>query len=247
MQDLRALNKDTLPSNVRLPEIHECLDRIAQKKPTIFSSLDLRSGYFQLPIEKDSQEKTAFTSVSLGQQFCFKVTSQGLTSAPASFARTMQRIFNEQIARNKLEVYLDDVLYYAKDHTEMLKTLDKAFKNLIDSGMKINIEKCQFGIDKLTYLGFEISKNGYQPDPVKSEGITKVHEPSTLKGVRLFMGMANFYRYLIPNFAQITKPLTRLTCKGAWTRGALPDCAKKAFKKMPKHFHKKALPSLSGL
>ena len=236
VQDLRSLNKDTLPSNVRLPEIHECLDRIAQKKPTIFSSLDLRSGYFQLPIAKESQEKTAFTSVSLGQQFCFKVTSQGLTSAPASFARTMQRIFSKQIAKNELEVYLDDVLSYAKDHTEMLNTLEEAFKNLIDSGMKINIEKCQFGINKLTYLGFEISKDGYKPDPVKSEGITKVVEPSTLKGVRSFMGMANFYRYLIPKFAQITKPLTKLTCKGAWTGGNLPDCAKKAFKKCQQIF-----------
>ena len=236
VQDLRALNKDTLPSNVRLPEIHECLDRIAQKKPAIFSSLDLRSGYFQLPIEKESQEKTAFTSVSLGQQFCFKVTSQGLTSAPASFARTMQRIFSKQIAKNELEVYLDDVLSYAKDHTEMLKTLEEAFKNLIESGMKINIEKCQFGIDKLTYLGFEINKDGYKPDPVKSEGITKVHEPSTLKGVRSFMGMANFYRYLIPKFAQLTKPLTRLTCKGAWTGGKMPECAQKAFRKCQKIF-----------
>ena len=239
VQDLRALNKDTLPSNDRLPEIHECLDRIAQKKPTTFSSLDLRSGYFQLPIEKDSQEKTAFTSVSLGQQFCFKVTSQGLTSAPASFARTMQRIFNEQIVKQELEVYLDDVLCYAKDHTEMLRILEKAFKNLIDSGMKINIEKCQFGMDKLTYLGYEISKNGYQPDPIKSEGITKVKEPSTLKGVRSFMGMANFYRYLIKDFAQITKPLTRLTCKGAWTGGPLPDCARKAFKKCQDIFTKR--------
>ena len=104
VQDLRALNKDTLASNVRLPEIHECLDRVAAKKPTVFSGLDLRSGYFQLPIQEESQEKTSFTCLSRGQQFCFKVTSQGLTSARASFARTMQRIFNKQIARNDLEV-----------------------------------------------------------------------------------------------------------------------------------------------
>ena len=231
VQDLRGLNKETLPSNVRLPEIHECLDRIARKKPKVFSALDLRSGYFQLPIEKHSQEKTAFTSLSLGQQFCFKVTSQGLTSAPASFARTMQRIFNKQIARNDLEVYLDDVLTYSKNHDEMLKTLDEAFKNLIGAGMKINIDKCQFGIDKLTYLGFELDKDGYKPDPIKSEGITKVMEPCTLKGVRSFMGMANFYRLLIPKFAQLTKPLTRLTCKGVWSGGEMPESAKAAFKK----------------
>ena len=238
VQDLRALNKATMPSNVRLPEIHECLDRIAQKKPTIFSSLDLRSGYFQLPIQKESQEKTAFTSLSLGQQYCFNVTSQGLTSAPASFARTMQRIFSKQIAKNDLEVYLDDVLAYSKDHKEMLRTLDEALENLAKSGMKINIEKCQFGIEKLTYLGFEISKDGFKPDPVKSEGITKVNEPSTLKGVRSFMGMANFYRLLIPKFSELMKPLTKLTCKdsGGWKGGELPEDAKKAFKKCQEIF-----------
>ena len=231
VQDLRQLNKATMPSNVRLPEIHECLDRIAQKKPAIFTSLDLRSGYFQLPIQKESQEKTAFTSLSLGQQFCFNVTSQGLTSAPASFARTMQRIFSKQIANNELEVYLDDVLAYSKDHKEMIKTLDEALENLSKSGMKINIDKCQFGIEKLTYLGFEISKDGFKPDPVKSEGITKVNEPCTLKGVRSFMGMANFYRLLIPKFSRLTKPLTKLTCKGGWSGGELPAEAKAAFKK----------------
>ena len=239
VQDLRALNKETVPSNVRLPEIHECLDRIAGKKPTVFSSLDLRSGYFQLPIEKNSQEKTAFFCPSLGQQFCFNVTTQGLTSAPASFARTMQRIFSKQVAKNDLEVYLDDVLAYSKDHNEMLRTLDEAMQSLIDSGMKINIEKCQFGIKKLTYLGFELDKDGYKPDPIKSEGITKVNEPSTLKGVRSFMGMANFYRLLIPKFSQLTKPLTKLTCKGAWSGGEMPKSAKEAFEKCKKIFTKR--------
>ena len=116
VQDLRALNKQTLPSNVRLPEIHECLDRIAGKKPTVFSSLDLRSGYFQLPIQKGSEEKNSFFLSKSGTTILFNVTTQGLTSAPASFARTMQQIFSRQVARNDLEVYLDDVLAYSKDH-----------------------------------------------------------------------------------------------------------------------------------
>ena len=116
VQDLRALNKETLPSNVRLPEIHECLDRIAGKKPTVFSSLDLRSGYFQLPIQKGSEEKNSFFLSKSGTTILFNVTTQGLTSAPASFARTMQQIFSRQVARNDLEVYLDDVLAYSKDH-----------------------------------------------------------------------------------------------------------------------------------
>ena len=80
--------------------------------------------------------------------------------------------------------------------------------------MKINLEKCQFGVDKLTYLDFQLSRDGFKPDPVKSEAITKVNPPSTLKGVRSFLGMTNFYRLLIPRFSQLMRPLTRLTCKG---------------------------------
>ena len=97
--------------------------------------------------------------------------------------------------------------------------------------MKINLEKCQFGVDKLTYLDFQLSRDGFKPDPVKSEAITKVNPPSTLKGVRSFLGMTNFYRLLIPRFSQLMRPLTRLTCKGVWLGGDLPNEAMEAFKK----------------
>jgi hypothetical protein len=89
----------------------------------------------------------------------------------------MQRIFSKQIARNDLEVYLDDVLAYSKDHKDMLRTLDEAMKNLISSGMKINIDKCQFGIDKLTYLGFELDKHGYKPDQLSQKVSQKCMSP----------------------------------------------------------------------
>ena len=237
VQDLRPLNKATVASNFRLPEIHECLDRIAAKKPSVYSSLDLRSGYHQLPIEESSQEKTAFTCLSLGQQFCFKVTSMGLAMAPASFARAMTRVFYKQIARNDVECYLDDVLAYGTSHQDMLRILKEAFQNLKDSGMLLNLEKCQFGVGKLTYLGFEIDKDGFRADPTKSEAITKVQEPNTLKGIRSFLGMANFYRILIPRFSQLMKPLTRLTCKDAnWSGGELTPEAKMAFDKCKEIF-----------
>jgi hypothetical protein len=85
-------------------------------------------------------------------------------------------------------------------------------------------------------LGFELNKDGFKPDPIKSEGITKVNYPSTLKGIRSFLGMTNFYRLLIPKFSQLLKPLTRLTCKGAWSGGDLPKDAKDAFEKCQKLF-----------
>ena len=107
--------------------------------------------------------------------------------------------------------------------------------NLKESGMLLNLEKCQFGVSKLTYLGFEIDKDGFRGDPIKSEAITKVQDPSTLKGI--FLGMANFYRILIPKFSQLMRPLTRLTCKDAnWSGGELPFKAKKAFDKCKEFF-----------
>ena len=81
--------------------------------------------------------------------------------------------------------------------------------------MLINLEKCEFRVDKLTYLGFEMDKTGYRPDPRKMRSIMEMKMPETLRSVRGLLGFAGFYRYLIPKFSQLVRPLTYLTCKQA--------------------------------
>ena len=99
--------------------------------------------------------------------------------------------------------------------------------------MLINLEKCEFGVDKLTYLGFEMDKTGYRPDPRKMESIKNMKMPETLKGIRGLLGFSGFYRHLIPRFSQLVRPLTYLTTKAAkYTGGPMPKEAIEVFKKL---------------
>ena len=221
----------------RLPLISETFDRIASQKPTCFTSLDLRSGFTQLPIEESSQHKTAFTNLATGTQYMFTRTLQGLKNAPCSFHRVMVRVFKKILAKKCCEVYLDDILLYNKSHADHLITLEESLSAIQDSGMLINLEKCEFGVSKLTYLGFEMDKTGYRPDPRKMKSILEMKMPETLRSLRGLLGFVGFYRMLIPKFSQLVKPLTYLTTKAAkYTGGPLPDDAVNVFKKLQEIF-----------
>ena len=235
--DCRHLNNATIDNNFRLPLISETFDRIASKKPVCFTSLDLRSGFTQLPIDESSQHKTAFTNLATGTQYMFTRTLQGLKNAPCSFHRVMVRVFKKILAKGCCEVYLDDILLFNKNHEEHLSTLDESLSAIQDSGMLINLEKCEFGVDKLTYLGFEMDKAGYRPDPRKMKSIMEMKMPETLRSVRGLLGFAGFYRHLIPRFSQLVRPLTYLTCKEAkYTGGPMPKDAVNVFRKLQEIF-----------
>ena len=229
--DSRKLNLNTKVSNYRLPEISECLNRVGQKRPKFFSKIDLRSGFLQVPIVPEDQAKTAFHVINHGQ-FCFKVAAFGLQSMPCSFQRIMARIFNKQIAAGDIECYLDDVLAYATTENDMFRILTEAFQNLRESGMLVNLAKCNFHVKKITYLGFEITPEGYSICTDKIKAITNVILPQNLRSLRSYIGKLQFYRGSIKSFSQLIKPLTRLTSKAAgWVGGSLPADAVAAFRK----------------
>lgn len=231
VQDLRTLNLHTKPSNTRIPLLSDCMDRIALRKPTIFSSFDLKSGFYQVELSGKDQHKTAFEIPGQGQ-FCFKVAAQGLAYMPSSFQRIMERCFRKLIASNCLTVYLDDLLTYATSHDEMLEIIRQILTILRSSGLLLHLEKCSFGLPKLTYLGYEIDSYGFRPDPAKTEAITKCPPPTTLKGIRAFLGMLQFFRAHFPRFSETIKPLSKLTGhKAGWSGGTLPPDALKAFNK----------------
>ena len=119
-------------------------------------------------------------------------------------------------------------------------TLEDALSAIQNSGMLINLEKCEFAVPNLTYLGFQMNKDGYRPDPRKMDSILLLRPPSTLKGIRGLLGFAGFYRHLIPRFTLLVKPLTELTCKAAkYTGGTLPQSALDVFKKLQEIFTSK--------
>ena len=224
----------TKPSSFRLNRIDECLDRIALKGSKIFSNIDMRHGYYNLEIKPEDREKTAFWVEGLGQ-LAWNVAAQGLVNCPASFSRVVHRIFRKQIEKNEVENYLDDLLCHGKTHADMLRILEECFESLGNSGLKMNLEKCTFGADSLVYLGFRIDGNGYCASPDNVKTITNAKEPKTLKMVRSFCGLLNFYFNCVPNYSSLIKPLTFLTSKKSnWHGGDLPPEAKLAYHKIKK-------------
>ena len=224
----------TKPSSFRLNRIDECLDRIALKGSKIFSNIDMRHGYYNLEIKPEDREKTAFWVEGLGQ-LAWNVAAQGLVNCPASFSRVVHRIFRKQIEKNEVENYLDDLLCHGKTHADMLRILEECFESLGNSGLKMNLEKCTFGANSLVYLGFCIDGNGYCASPDNVKTITNAKEPKTLKMVRSFCGLLNFYFNCVPNYSSLIKPLTFLTSKKSnWHGGDLPPEAKLAYHKIKK-------------
>lgn len=231
VMDLRQLNANTKESNVKIPLLSECLDQIGTKRPKFFSSFDLRSGFHQVELAKKDQHKTAFEVPGQGQ-YCWKVCAQGLAYMPASFTRIMNRCFKKLLDSKDILVYLDDLLAFATSHDEMLAILERILQTLRKVGLLLNIEKTILGASKLTYLGYEIDEFGYRPDPSKTVAIKNCSAPTTLKQIRCFLGMCQFYRNHFPRFSETIKPLSKLTGhKANWSGGTLPPDALAAFKK----------------
>ena len=231
VQDFRRLNMACKPSNFRLARIEECLDNLALKKSKVFSSIDLRHGYYNIEISPADRHKTAFWVDSLGQ-LAWNVSAQGLVNLPASFSRIMRRIFHKQIEKNDIEIYLDDILAHSADTSSMLAILRETFQNMSDSGLMMNLPKCKFGTKSLVYLGFLISGDGYSVDPANVKAVVDSKVPSSLKGVRSYVGLLNFYRHTIKGFNTLVKPLTALTSnKSHWSGGKLPPAALAAYEK----------------
>jgi hypothetical protein len=208
--DYRALNKITVRDRYPLPRIDDLLDRL--HGCTIFSSLDLQSGYHQIRIANEDKEKTAM--VTSEGQFQFKVLCFGLTNAPATFQRVMNRIFKDYIGKFVL-VYLDDILIMSKSPEEHERHLMMALQVLRDNQLYAKLSKCEFNKPELHFLGHVIGRSGIRVDPGKIAVIKDWPRPKSLKGLQAFLGLANYFRRFVPHYSSVAAPLTELTGKVA--------------------------------
>ena len=211
----RALNKQTVKDLYPLPLSDEVQDRLAGC--TMFSTFDLRSGYWQLPVHKPDQLKTAFCpGPGLGLfQFCRMPFS--LTGAPASFQRLMNRICRDLPFATS---YLDDVLIHSRSVSEHLQHLQTFLTRLSNAGLTLRGEKCYIGLSKVKYLGHLFSAKGMEPDPEKIAAVRDWSTPCNVTELRSFLGLASYYRRYIRQFADIATPLHALTNTGVafvWT------------------------------
>ena len=215
--DYRGLNAITVPDRYPLPLFKETLRQLSKAK--WFTKLDVKSAFHRVRIREGDEWMTAFRC-RLGL-FEWLVTPFGLANAPATF----QRYINEQL-REHLDLdataYMDDILAYTDGSEERhWKTVRSILKKLDKAGLYLDIDKCNFLCQEVKYLGFIIRAGEHvRVDPAKVKAILEWRAPTTVKGVRSFLGFANFYRCFIDNFSEIAIPLTNLTKKGiGWCWG----------------------------
>ena len=213
--DYRKLNNVTVKDAYPLPRIDESLDQLSGAK--WFSTLDLCSGYWQVEMDADSKEKTAFTTKSGLYQF--KVMPFGLCNAPATFERLMESVFRG-LHYDICLIYLDDIIVTGKTIDDMIVNLTKVFDRLTAAGLKLKPSKCHLFAKTVEYLGHIITETGVSTDPSKIEVVKNWPEPTTVSELRSFLGFCSYYRRFIKDFATVAKPLRKLTEKDkkfAWS------------------------------
>lgn len=213
--DFRLLNNYTKDDRHPLPAIQDLLRTV--RDSTHFVSLDLRAGYWQVPMDKGSQQYTAFRTPRGLMEF--KTMPFGLKNAPATFQRVMEAVLGS-LHWDGVLVYLDDILVHASSFEKALERLKEVCIRLKQAGFTLNLAKCTFFPRSMRYLGFILGAGILYPDPQKVEALHRVKVIKTQSGIRSFLGMVGFYRQFIHNFASLAEPLTRLLSKVAtfvWT------------------------------
>ena len=223
--DYRGLNKLTIKNRYPLPLIGELLERISTAKR--FTKLDVRDGYNRLRMAEGEEWKTAFRC-RYGL-FEYTVMPFGLCNAPGTFQHYMNDTFREFLD-DFLIVYLDDLLIYSDSRKEHKEHVRKVLTRLREAGLLLKPSKCQFHVTEVEFLGFIVGNDGVKMDPAKVESITSWPTPKSPHDVRMFLGLANFYRRFIRGFSDLAKPLTRLLKKDNLARRFRWDSeAQKAF------------------
>lgn len=202
--DARELNKVTKKDAYPLPNIDGLLSRLGDTH--FISAIDLKDAFWQIPLDPDSRPKTAFT-VPGRPHYQFKVMPFGLCNAAQRLCRLMDRIIPHNL-KDRVFVYLDDLLVVSSDfktHLDMLRTVGK---RLSEAGLTINMSKSKFCYREVKYLGYIVGGGKLRTDPEKVEAITKISAPKNVKDVRRFLGTVGWYRRFIPEFSTLTAPIT---------------------------------------
>jgi hypothetical protein len=193
--DYRQLNKATIKNQYPLPRIDDLFDQM--KGATVFSKIDLRSGYHQLRIKEDDIPKTTF-KMRFGH-YEFIVLPFGLTNAPGVFMSLMNGVFREYLDKF-IQVFIDDILIYSRMMEEHDEHLRLVLQCLREHKLYGKLSKCSFYQSKIHYLGHVISGEGIAMDPAKVEAIMEWPAPTNVPEVRSFMGLAGYYRRFIEDF-----------------------------------------------
>ncbi|CAA0835697.1 Uncharacterized mitochondrial protein AtMg00860, partial [Striga hermonthica] len=206
--DYRELNRLTVKNKYPLPRIEDLFDQL--RGASVFSKIDLRSGYHQLKIKEADVSKTAFRT-RYGH-YEFVVMPFGLSNAPAVFMDLMNRVFHPYLDRFVI-VFIDDILVYSRDADQHAEHLRIVLETLRKERLYAKFSKCELWLDRVAFLGHIVTAKGIEVDPSKIEAVSNWNTPKNAGEIRSFLGLAGYYRRFIEGFSRIAQPLTQLTKK----------------------------------
>lgn len=204
--DARRLNSVTTRDTFPLPHIESILSQLTGTR--YLSSIDLSEAFFQIPLDPESQCKTAF-ALPGRKLYCFQRTPFGLVNSPMTMARLMAIVLGHDL-ENKVYHYLDDILIVTEDFSTHVAMLKEVARRLREANLTVNLSKSRFCVGKLTYLGYDLSSEGVSTNTAKVDAILQLPIPNSIKGLRQVIGMLSWYRKFIPDFATVIAPLTDL-------------------------------------
>ena len=219
--DFRRVNQVTKQISFPLPRLETVFDQLGQAKANWFTTLDLASGFWQVPLDSETKEKTTFVT-NTGRQFNFRVLPFGLVNAPSTYQLVMNQVL-QGLNWKILLCYIDDIIVFSSTLSEHLSHLNMVFQRLRAADLKIKPSKCTFAAERVLYLGHYLSKNGIEANPDKVAAVESFPRPTTIKSVRSFVGLCSYYRRFIKDFSSIAAPLNKLTRKSqkfCWS----PEC-----------------------
>lgn len=208
--DARRLNERTQRDAYPLPHQDRILSRLEASK--YLSTIDLTKAFLQIPLESDSRKFTAFSILGRGL-FHFTRLPFGLVNSPATLSRLMDEVLGYGELEPGVFVYLDDIVVVSNTFEEHLASLREVANRLSAANLSVNLEKSKFCVDELPYLGYLLTPNGLKPNPDRIEAIINYERPTSVRALRRYLGMANYYRRFIHHFSEITASLTNLLKK----------------------------------
>ena len=206
--DYRKLNSVSVPDRFPLPVLGDLLRSLGQNK--VFTTLDLISGFWQIPLDEESRPLTAFSTPTGHWEYL--VMPFGLQGSPLTFSRLMSNLFRS-IVGTEILVYLDDIIIMSPDISTHLIRLEHVLAKLSDANLKIKLSKCKFLQSRIKYLGHIVDERGISVDEQKTESIMNYPVPRTIAELRSFLGLAGFYRSFVQGFSKVAAPLTSLLKK----------------------------------
>lgn len=215
--DFRGLNARTQPLHFPIPDLQDALDSVGTSGSVIMSVMDLKSSFWQIPLDPETAHKTTF--ITHNGSYSFTRVPFGVTAGSMCFQMVMSKVLQGINFKYAL-VFIDDILCHSPDLDSHFVHLSNIFDRLRQANLKLNPKKCQFAAQRVEYLGHILSAKGTEANPEKIKVIRSYPRPKTKRQVRAFLGLCNFYRRYVPNFSVLANPLNQLlkkTSKLKWT------------------------------